>query len=71
MRSDVYSDNEISDEALLSGIAVRDDQAVLIFVCRYQRRLFGLALGILGDPGLAEDVTQEAFDPHSSPRISV
>jgi len=61
MRSDADSDNEISDEALLSGIAVRDDQAVLIFVRRYQRRLFGLALGILGDPGLAEDVTQEAF----------
>jgi RNA polymerase sigma-70 factor (ECF subfamily) len=61
MRNDADSDNEISDEALLSGIAVRDDQAVLIFVRRYQRRLFGLALGILGDPGLAEDVTQEAF----------
>lgn len=55
------SDDEISDEALLSGIAVGDDSAVLIFVRRYQRRLFGLALGIVGEPGLAEDVTQEAF----------
>jgi RNA polymerase sigma factor (sigma-70 family) len=57
----VNSDEEISDEALLSGIAVGDDRAVLVFVRRYQRRLFGLALGIVGDPGLAEDVAQEAF----------
>jgi RNA polymerase sigma-70 factor (ECF subfamily) len=52
---------EISDESLLSGMAVGDDQAGLIFVRRYQHRLFGLAVGILGDPGLAEDVAQEAF----------
>lgn len=55
------AENLISNEALLSGIAVGDERAVLIFVRRYQRRLFGLALGILGDPGLAEDVAQEAF----------
>ncbi len=61
MRSQTGSNDEISDEALLAGIAVNDDQSVLIFVRRYQRRLFGLALGILGDPGLAEDVTQEAL----------
>jgi RNA polymerase sigma factor (sigma-70 family) len=54
-------DDEASDEALLSGVAVGDDRAVLAFVRRYQRRLFGLALGIVGDPGMAEDVAQEAF----------
>lgn len=52
---------DVSDEALLSGVAVGDDRAVLAFVRRYQRRLFGLALGIVGDPGMAEDVAQEAF----------
>jgi RNA polymerase sigma factor (sigma-70 family) len=52
---------EVSDEALLSGVAVGDERAVLAFVRRYQRRLFGLALGIVGDAGLAEDVAQEAF----------
>src|SRR5487761_2273665 len=61
MRRRTGSDDEISDEALLSGIAVGDVQAVLIFIRRYQRRLFGLALGIVGDPGTAEDVSQEAF----------
>ena len=55
-----YGD-EASDEALLSGVAVGDDRAVLAFVRRYQRRLFGLALGIVGDAGMAEDVAQEAF----------
>jgi RNA polymerase sigma factor (sigma-70 family) len=54
-------DDDVSDEALLSGVAVGDERAVLAFVRRYQRRLFGLALGIVGDPGMAEDVAQEAF----------
>jgi RNA polymerase sigma factor (sigma-70 family) len=56
-----HGGEEISDEALLSGMAVGDEQAGLVFVRRYQHRLFGLALGIVGDPGLAEDVAQEAF----------
>lgn len=61
MRTRHSFDDEASDEALLSGVAVGDDRAVLAFVRRYQRRLFGLALGIVGDPGMAEDVAQEAF----------
>jgi len=56
-----HGGDEISDEALLAGMAVGDDQAGLVFVRRYQRRLFGLAVGIVGDPGLAEDLAQEAF----------
>ena len=54
-------EDELSDEALLSGVAVGDDWATLVFVRRYQRRLFGVAIGILGDAGHAEDVAQEAF----------
>jgi len=61
MRTRGSYDDEASDEALLSGVAVGDDRAVLAFVRRYQRRLFGLALGIVGDSGMAEDVAQEAF----------
>jgi RNA polymerase sigma-70 factor (ECF subfamily) len=61
MRAHGSYDEEASDEALLSGVAIGDDRAVLAFVRRYQRRLFGLALGIVGDPGMAEDVAQEAF----------
>ncbi len=46
---------------LLAGVAVGDDDAIVLFVRRYQRRLFGLAHTILDDPDAAEDVTQEAF----------
>lgn len=61
MRKRHGKDEGVSDETLLSGIAVGDEQAVLTFVRRYQRRLFGLAFGIVGDVGTAEDVAQEAF----------
>lgn len=50
-----------SDEALLAGMAVGDEEAAIAFVRRYQRRVFGLAIGIVGDPVLAEDVAQEAL----------
>ena len=62
MRRRWRSDEDgISDEALLSGMAVGDERAGLTFVRRYQHRLFGLAMGIVGDTALAEDVAQEAF----------
>src|SRR3984957_9580090 len=61
MRVRTSYDDETSDEAPVAGRAVGDDRAVLHFVRRYQRRLFGLALGIVGEPGMAEDVAQEAF----------
>lgn len=50
-----------SDEALLAGLATGDREAALAFVRRFQRKVFGVALLILGDPGRAEDVAQEAF----------
>jgi RNA polymerase sigma-70 factor (ECF subfamily) len=50
-----------SDEALLAGLAAGDREAAAAFVRRFQRRVFGLALTIVGDAGTAEDVAQEAF----------
>ena len=50
-----------SDEALLSGMAQGDEQAGLAFVRRYQGRVFGLALSMVGDASLAEDIAQEAL----------
>lgn len=50
-----------SDGALLAGMAVGDELAGIAFVRRYQRRVFGLALSMVGDPGLAEDIAQEAL----------
>jgi RNA polymerase sigma factor (sigma-70 family) len=50
-----------SDEALLGAMAVGDEMAGVAFVRRYQRRAFGLAVTIVGDAGLAEDIAQEAI----------
>jgi RNA polymerase sigma factor (sigma-70 family) len=54
-------EEDLSDEVLLASIGVGDDLAGLVFVRRYQHRLFGLARGIVGDAVLAEDIAQEAF----------
>lgn len=50
-----------SDEALIAGLAAGDPDASAAFVRRFQRRVYGLARTIVGDPGTAEDVSQEAF----------
>jgi RNA polymerase sigma factor (sigma-70 family) len=55
------ADTSPTDEALLAGMASRDDASTVAFVRRYQRRVFGLAIGIVGDAGAAEDVAQEAM----------
>jgi RNA polymerase sigma factor (sigma-70 family) len=50
-----------ADDALLAGYANGDPDASVAFVRRHQRRVFGLALAIVSDAALAEDVAQEAF----------
>ncbi len=51
----------MSDEALLAGMASRDPGAAAAFVRRFQSRVYGLALTILGDQGDAEEAAQEVF----------
>jgi len=55
------SPDGLSDEALLAGLTFGDDEVGRAFVARFQNRVFGLALAILHDAALAEDVAQEAF----------
>ena len=50
-----------SDEALVAGLAVRDQDVALVFVRRFQARVFGLALSITRDRLAAEEVAQDAF----------
>ena len=52
---------ELSDEALLAGMAVGEQPAAVTFVRRYQKRVFGLAYSMTGDAGVSEDVAQEAM----------
>ena len=41
---------ELSDEALLAGLAAGDADTAAAFVRRFQRRVYGLALTILPSP---------------------
>ncbi|MFI5891584.1 RNA polymerase sigma factor [Actinoplanes sp. NPDC051513] len=50
-----------SDETLLAGMASGDPMAMAVFVRRYQSRVYGLALRVTQDAGLAEEVAQDAF----------
>ena len=52
---------EAADDALIAGVAAGDSGAATALVRRYQRRVFGLAVTVVGDRDLAEDVAQEAF----------
>jgi RNA polymerase sigma-70 factor (ECF subfamily) len=51
----------LSDESLLAGLAEGDPTPTAAFVRRFQARVYGLALGILGDPDAAEEVAQDTF----------
>jgi RNA polymerase sigma factor (sigma-70 family) len=51
----------LSDESLLAGLGAGDRRAAAAFVRRFERRVYGLALTVVGDPALAEDVSQEAL----------
>ena len=51
----------LSDETLLAAMGAGDADAAAVFVRRFQSRVYGLALTMLHDPGLAEDVAQETF----------
>jgi RNA polymerase sigma factor (sigma-70 family) len=50
-----------SDESLIADIAAGDTDAMAAFVRRFQARVYGLALGVVADSGLAEEVAQDAF----------
>ena len=50
-----------SDEALLAGFATGDPGTAAAFVRRFQGRVYGLALTIVRQPAVAEEVSQETF----------
>jgi len=49
------------DDAILAGVALADADATTELVRRYQARVYGLALSVVRDATLADDVAQEAF----------
>ena len=52
----------LSDDALLTAVALEEREACAVFVRRFQRRVFGLAVTITGDVALADDISQIAFE---------
>jgi RNA polymerase sigma-70 factor (ECF subfamily) len=50
------------DDLLLAGLCAGDPRLTVAFVERFQRIVFGVALGVVGDRGLAEDIAQQAFE---------
>lgn len=51
----------VSDEALVAGLAAGDAGAATAFVRRFQARVFGLAVTMVRDSAIAEELAQEAF----------
>jgi RNA polymerase sigma factor (sigma-70 family) len=61
MTTALLAGDSLPDEALLAGLSVGDAEMALLFVRRFQGRVYGLALTLVGDRPLAEDIAQEAL----------
>lgn len=53
--------DEAADDALLAAMVEGDADAAAAFLRRFQNRVFGVAVAVVGDRGRADDVAQEAF----------
>ena len=53
--------DDVPDRTLLDGFAAGNATTGAAFVRRFQARVYGVALSLVGDRGTAEDVAQEAF----------
>jgi RNA polymerase sigma factor (sigma-70 family) len=53
---------QLPDETLLAGYAAGEAELTVAFVRRFQAKLFGVALAVVGEAGMAEDVAQQAFE---------
>ncbi|KUJ70481.1 RNA polymerase subunit sigma-70 [Streptomyces albus subsp. albus] len=52
----------VPDETLLAGLATGDPEIAVAFVRRFQRLVYGVAVAVVGDAQLAEDVAQQTFE---------
>jgi RNA polymerase sigma-70 factor (ECF subfamily) len=52
---------KLDDEALMRLIALAQEQALGALYDRYGRLVYSLAFNATGDPGLAEEITQDVF----------
>lgn len=54
--------DRLPDDALLAAVALDERDAAAVFVRRFQRRVYGLAITITGDASLADDIAQVTFE---------
>ncbi len=54
--------DRLPDEALLAAVALAERDAMAVFIRRFQSRVYGLAVTMVNDRSLAEDVAQQAFE---------
>jgi RNA polymerase sigma-70 factor (ECF subfamily) len=52
----------MTDDALLAGLQAGGPDVGLAFVRRFQRHVYGVALAVVGDAEIAEDVAQQTFE---------
>jgi RNA polymerase sigma-70 factor (ECF subfamily) len=54
--------DRLTDEALLAAVALGEADATAVFVRRFQRQVYGLAVTMVGDRALADDIAQQTFE---------
>ena len=54
--------DRLPDETLLAGLGAGDAELSVAFVRRFQSHVYGVALAIVGEATLAEDIAQQAFE---------
>lgn len=52
----------LTDASLLASVGLDDPDACTVFVRRFQSQVYGLALMVCRDVGIAEDVAQQTFE---------
>ena len=52
----------LTDDALLTAVALGDTDAITVFIRRFQSRVYGLAITITGDRAISEDIAQLTFE---------
>jgi len=56
-----YRDSGASDEFLVGKLRTRDVDALEVLYARYSRSIYALAVRLVGDAHVAEDIVQECF----------
>ncbi len=56
-----YRDSGASDEFLVGRLRTRDVDALEVLYARYSRSIYALAVRLVGDAHVAEDIVQECF----------